>query len=65
MLRADATDTANSSMPIFTPSVRSIRFANIMDATPPNAPVPREKMMVATAGETYAEDVIAIFGILA
>ena len=58
MLRADAIDTASSNMPMFTPSVRSIRFASIMDAIPPSAPVPRENMIVATAGETYALDVI-------
>ena len=60
MFNADAIDTASSNIPMFTPSVRSILFARIIEAIPPSAPVPKEKIIVATAGETYADGGIVI-----
>ena len=51
-LRADAIPTASRMIGRLTPTDFSIRFASIMVATPPKAPVPIEKMMEATAGET-------------
>lgn len=50
--KADAIPTAANRIGRDTPSVRSIRFANMIEATPPSIPVPREKIIDATAGET-------------